>query len=344
VERGRAVGARVEDVEAGGSIEVRAQAVVLCAGAWTEALVRPVRPDLARICRMSRGVHLVLPALPTEDALIVPRPERGRVAFLLPWHGRTLVGTTDEAYEGDPSRVTATAAEREELLAAANRALEERPWSAKDVISEFAGLRVLPPARGGTTAALSRELSIEEPIPGLVMPIGGKLTSARVDAAALVDRAARAAGIAISRSMTAELPFPWSPQARLRHWQRETLERGFALGLDEAVIDACQARYGRRIDLLFGLVEERPELGARIADDAPACLAEVVHAARYEMARNAIDVLRRRMPLLLVTRIDKRRARHVADLLAVELGWSVARRDAELAALIGPVEAAREPG
>ena len=72
-----------------------------------------------RAIRTSKGVHLVLPALPVSDALVLQGKRRGQVVFLVPWYGRTLVGTTDTEFDGDPGRVEVGADDTRYLLAQA---------------------------------------------------------------------------------------------------------------------------------------------------------------------------------------------------------------------------------
>lgn len=54
-------------------------------------------PNCAMRMLTSRGVHIVLRAdlCPQGIGLLLPATDDGRVLFMLPFFGRTLVGTTD---------------------------------------------------------------------------------------------------------------------------------------------------------------------------------------------------------------------------------------------------------
>ena len=137
-----------------------------------------------------------------------------------------------------------------------------------------------------------------------------------------------------------ERPFPWAPDNDFTRWSGEVVARGCALGLDEPTANFARLRYGTRIERLFELIESRPELARRITPEAPFCLADAVLAVRDEMARTLEDVLRRRMPLLLVARPSEQTLREVAELCSGILPWSQERRDQEVATLLsrpGPV-------
>ena len=327
------VGARVEDGESGASIDIRAAVTANCAGAWSNQLVESVQPSAAPPLRLSKGAHLVLPPLPCDDAFLLISKRHGGVVFLIPWYGRTLLGTTDTEFEGNPDRLQVEQASQAYLLAQANHVLKDFPWREADIISSFAGIRTLPGSTG-SSSEVTRELKIEEPLPNLLLRAGGKLTSARVDSAKVVDLAMERMGLQRSRSITGDQPLPWCPAGSYQNWLRETLIEGLELGLDEMTVNTCQRRYGARITRLFEILADAPGLSARIVPDAPFCLAEIVHAARHEMARGLEDVLRRRMPLVLVSKLSQETLTLAAGLMGPALGWSDQRKQDEVASLL----------
>ena len=93
---GRVSGATVQDQLGHASTEIVARQIVNATGRWAAA------SEQGRgWCRLDKGTHLVMPALPTEEALLLTAKSDGRVFFIIPWYGMTLLGTTDADYSGD---------------------------------------------------------------------------------------------------------------------------------------------------------------------------------------------------------------------------------------------------
>lgn len=295
----RVVGANVVDaLDPGHQVEVRANQVVLCAGPWSEDLLH--RPDDARrSMRLVQGTHLVLPAMPTRDAFLLPT-EDGRIFFLIPWYGRTLVGTTETDYHGDPSVVTVPEQDVEYLLRNTHRHCPGLGWQREDVIRSFTGLRALRNELHRDPSAVTREWKAERPQPGLWLPVGGKLTSARADAATLVDRICRTLGKKDSGRPTEDQPFPWAPQAPYGPWLQEQVRVGIGLGLDAETAKALAQRHGNQVSLLHQAMRDDPSNALPLVAGLPFCIAEVDHARAFEMAMTDDDLWRRRIPLHLL--------------------------------------------
>ncbi len=323
---GRVAGAWVEDRVTGRATEVEATVTVNCAGPWMPELSADAPP-----VRLSKGVHLVLPALPVPDAFLLPAAEGGRVVFLIPWHGRTLVGTTDTPHEGPPAPAAVEPADEAALLGAANRVLAGAPWGAGDIISRFVGLRVLPDT-GAATSAITREVRIHDHGDGLITPVGGKLTSARADAAAMVDMVVSRLGRGPRPCATGDRPLPWTPPTDPA-WRRQRQARGEELGMDPVTAHGVLDRLGSRVDELHRLLAERPDLARPLVAGAPFCRGEVAHAARHEMPLTLADILRRRLPLLLVAPPSATELADAAALAGEILGWDARRREAEIRAV-----------
>ena len=87
---------------------MRAANVVNATGVWADRLRPEELHDEAEVpqIRPSRGTHLTFADadLPLRAGAIVPAGG-GRTIFALPWLGRTLVGTTDNDYEGELEHV-----------------------------------------------------------------------------------------------------------------------------------------------------------------------------------------------------------------------------------------------
>jgi glycerol-3-phosphate dehydrogenase len=314
-EDGHCAGALLRDAETGEHFPLRAGCVVNAAGPWAHALTG----DAAPAVELVKGVHLVLPAIPgLTDAFLLTAPEDGRVFFVIPWMGRTLVGTTESAVK-DVRDAVVTDADTRYLLRALATLMPGLNWTEADVLGSFAGVRTLQAENAQSLSAVSREFAVTAPRPGLVMPIGGKYTTARTDAIEIVDQVLAQLGLPKTASTTHRHALPGAPQeiavlGDFTGWQAEAIGGLMRRGLDEDIAHSLSLRHGTRCARIHALLDENPAWAARLHRDAPFIEAEVILAAREEMARSVDDVVRRRMSLsLLVTDGDWKQ--RTADLL-----------------------------
>ena len=304
----RCIGSSLRDTETGERFELRAGAVVNAAGPWASTLVGSAAPAV----KMVKGVHLILPAIPgLEDALLLTAPQDGRVFFVIPWYGRTLIGTTESSVT-DPSEAVVTADEIRYLLDATDALLPGLRFTPADVIGSYAGVRTLQAEDAASLSAVSREFAVLEPRPRLIMPIGGKYTTARVDAVDIVDAVFAALGRMPPASTTHCHALPGAPHedARLGDftgWQAEAMAGLARRGIDVKAARLLTLRHGTRVARIVELVDEDHSLAQPLHPDAPFLAAEAVLAVRDEGARTFDDVVRRRLPLSL--------------LVAPESGW-----------------------
>jgi glycerol-3-phosphate dehydrogenase len=265
-------------------------------------------PDAEPAIAPSQGVHLVFDAsfLPGDSAIMVPHTSDGRVMFAIPWHGHTLVGTTDTPIDGVPLEPVAMEHEIEFILQTASLYLERKPVRS-DILSVFAGIRPLSRAgaAAGQTSALSRDHTIRVEPSGILTITGGKWTTYRRMAEHCVDEAAKLGGLPKTVSVTRDLPIHGS------HADAASFGHLRVFGSDAPLI---------------------VDLGAprHLNPALPYTEGEVIWAARREMARTVEDVLARRTrALFLNARVAMSMAPRVAELLATELGrdpaWSQAQ-------------------
>jgi glycerol-3-phosphate dehydrogenase len=295
-------GVLVRDMEGEADFPAAARVVVNAAGPFCDEIRHMVDPKSPPLVAASQGSHVVLDRsfLPGADALLIPETPDGRVLFAIPWHGHTLVGTTDIAIPSAPVEPRATDAEIEFILETAARYLTRKPRR-EDVLSTFAGVRPLVKAATGNTAALARDHAIRVDAPGLVTITGGKWTTYRNMAEGCVNKAASVGRLTRRSCITQELCL-----------------HGYALDVDRR--DPLGV-YGSDAGALRKLIQGSPALAVPLHPELPYCGAEVVWAVRAEMARTVGDVLARRTrALLLNKRAAVAMAPRVAELMAQELG------------------------
>jgi len=300
-EGGYVTGLVAEDVESGRQATIRAKAVVNATGCFTDAIRRMDEPDAATIVAPSQGVHLVLDGsfLAGDSAIMVPRTSDGRVLFAIPWHGRTVVGTTDTPIEDVSLEPRALDEEVAFILETAAQYLHKAPRR-QDVLSVFAGIRpLIRAADAGSTASLSREHSILIAPSGLLTIAGGKWTTYRNMAQDCIDQVAVLGKLEQRDCVTKSLRI---------HGYHEDVDRFGELGV-----------YGADAEAIEALAREDPALGVPLHPALPITPAWVIWAVREEMALTVDDVLSRRSrSLLLNAAATIEIAPEVAALLARE--------------------------
>lgn len=174
--------------ENGASRRCEARALVNAAGPWIEtarARIEPKPPGFA--VDFVAGTHVELEGSLARGIYYVEAPRDRRAVFAIPWKGRTLVGTTETPYVGDPARVVPTDGEIAYLL---ETYAHYFPARSTKVVASWAGLRVLPKGEGRAFDR-PRETTLvvdDEARPSLVAIYGGKLTGYRATAERVVDR------------------------------------------------------------------------------------------------------------------------------------------------------------
>jgi glycerol-3-phosphate dehydrogenase len=328
---GRSAGVAFVEADSGERIEVAADHVVNATGVWADTIRPEVveEEDVPRIAP-SRGTHLLLDAadLPMGSAACIVPAGQGRMIFALPWYGRTLIGTTDNDFEGDTRHPRPAEAEVEYLLTAAN-AFFGTALGAGDLVGAYAGVRPLISAGDPRKSVdISRKEELYETSSGMLTITGGKLTTYRRMAKLTVDRLVEREGRE-APCRTAEIPLGMEARPA-------DLEAPDEIG--EAALSQLAFRYGHAARRVLDLARERPELGAPIVPGRPDLLAEATLAARREQARRLEDVLLRRTRLGILAAPalrDPQVLRPIATAMGAELGWSEARVGEEIAAWDG---------
>jgi len=291
--------------------------VVNATGIFTDETRHLAEPAAETMMVPSQGIHLVFDRsfLTGDTALLVPHTDDGRVLFAVPWHNRTLVGTTDTPINAISYEPLPFEEEIEFVLETAGRYLSHKP-TRDDILSVFVGIRPLAKAAGsgdGKTSSISRDYTIHIDHVGLLTIAGGKWTTYRHMAEDCVDHAVTLGGLEERPCVTAS-----------------THIHGYYLQPDEL---GSLSVYGSDAAAILALTKENPELARLLHPGLPYIGAEVVWAARHEMSRTVDDALSRRTrALLLNARAAVEVAPAVAALLAAELGKNSAWIEAQVAA------------
>jgi glycerol-3-phosphate dehydrogenase len=288
---------RATIADAAGEREVRARILVNAAGPWVmDVIDRATRAPSRRAVRLVKGSHIVVPRLYEGDhALMLQNPDR-RIVFAIPYEGRfTLVGTTDEPWEGPPGKAAIGEGETDYLVETANRYFE-RKIDRSDIAWSYAGIRPLYDDQAGDASAVTRDYLLDLDTDGAPMLsiFGGKITTYR-------KLAEHALG----------LLRPHLPAAGADWTAGATLPGGDMPGQDfdafvaslvasrpqlpQPLLRRLARAYGTRVSALLGDARTMADLGEGFGGDLTA--AEIDYLVAEEWAATAEDILYRRSKL-----------------------------------------------
>lgn len=283
-ENGRAAGVTARDLMSEGSsgvLQIHARRVVVCAGAWTNELLKQDDSRAAERVRPTKGAHLVIDKKISERALLIPARRDKRIFFVIPWKTGTMIGTTDTDFTGTPDHVKAEAEDLDYLIQEAARVFPGLNFSSRDIRISFAGLRPLL-RHEGTASGISREHEIFESGSGVSYIAGGKYTTYRAIAEDFVGKLISGPSIEKFYGST------------IKDKAEALAARS---GVPVATAEYLLNLYGSRAADVLSLVSKNSSLGQPISPGYPAILAQLHYSRDVEMALTAEDVFARRLVL-----------------------------------------------
>ena len=344
---GRRVGrTRVRDVLTGEEFDVRARVVANITGPWSDivlGLLRYEPPD--RIVLRSKGIQILAPLLCEKYAFGVPSRQRDveavfrrgtRLLFVTPWRGRSLIGTTDTVYRGDPDDFSITERDIAEFLAEFNAAYPGACLKRGDISFWYGGLRpITEETIQRDVSKASRKYEIcdhakNDRIQGLIGVVGVKYTTCRFLAEKVVDLVFRKLGYPKPpRPLTKQKPVFGGRIEKFEDFMQDAI-RERPDHVSESVMRRLIYNYGSEYRRVLRYVEEDASGAGTVPGSEEVLRAEVVHGVREEMARRLTDAVLRRTDLGSLGHPGEAALAACADIMAAELGWDNARREKEL--------------
>lgn len=329
-EDGQVRGVQVSDRLQDRQIPVRARAVINATGVWADELRHQLPPQTEETAskeasashlhlRPLRGSHLVFEywRLPVSQAISLKHPQDGRMVFINPWEGVSVVGTTDlDHTEGLEAEPAISPQEVAYLLSAAQTFFPGLKLELEDIVSTWAGVRpVVSRGRELEPSKESRDYAIWQEN-GLLTVTGGKLTTFRVIAHQALQKLVDYFG---------ELQPPEKEK-----WAAFTpvkLDLPPELSGDKALWRRLVGRYGQEA---LSLVKQAQTGELSLIPQTPYLWAELRWAARAEGVIQLDDLLLRRLRLGLLLRQGGRALLpQLRQICQEELGWDEARWEKE---------------
>lgn len=191
--------------ETGDERTLGCRTLVNAAGPWVEEVRGTIEPRMPGFeLDLVAGTHIELEGQIERGIYYCEAPRDRRAVFVIPWKGRTMVGTTELSYRGDPARVEPTGDEVSYLEEVLHHYF---PHHRGQRVDAWAGLRVLPRGEG---AAFSRPRETTFVVddtdkPRALAIYGGKLTGYRATAEKVMQRLAPSLPARMRRAHTSEL-------------------------------------------------------------------------------------------------------------------------------------------
>jgi len=320
VTHGRVRGVLLRDQLTGRDERVDTAWVINCSGPWADRVcqrssIRMDKPMLGGV----RGSHIVLPRFPgSPNTALYTEAADGRPFFVLPWNDQILVGTTEVADNGDPSRTVPSAEEISYLVRSVAQLFPKAKLSAQSVKHAFAGIRPLPYSPGNRPSAVTRQHMLhdhsDDGAAHMISVIGGKLTTA----AALARDCARKIGLSAAEPNTMAI----GPGPALDPLLDESVLEIARIGsVSEETARGMLEWHGKRAAHIARMALVSAELRAPICPHSSHIVAEVVEAYRRELAVTLGDVLLRRVPVALGPCWSEFCSREAALRISAVLGW-----------------------
>ena len=343
---GTLAAAQVRDVLSGDRFSVRGRQFINLTGPWADVVLGYLRqPDPNRVVRRSKGIQLILPGRAPEFAFAVESRQKDKAAliargnrsfFVVPWRGSAMIGTTDSLYEGDPDGYGVTEADLDAFMAEFKSAWPSCPWTRADVKFWCGGLRPLGDVDQDPdiVKASNQYEFIDHARTGgpanLLTVVGVKYTVAR----ALAERAAGAVVRKLGRGARAALTdHARLPGGDISDWtafERDALAERRASPVVTRHLLHCHGTAWRGV---LALADAEPALAKPLPGSSEVIGAEIVHAAREEMAISLADVIFRRTDLGSQGHPGAPALDAAADWMARERGWTPDVRARERAAV-----------
>ncbi|MBN1691640.1 MAG: glycerol-3-phosphate dehydrogenase/oxidase [Dehalococcoidia bacterium] len=318
-EGNRITGVEVKDEISGEILQAKGKMVVNAAGQWVDIIKEMLFKNKPPYLRRTKGAHIIIPEV-SRHALVLFSPRDGRLFFVIPWEGFSLVGTTDTDYKDNLDAVYATREDVDYILEGLHLAYPD--VTIDDVHYAYAGLRslALKPGKSASDTSRSHALidhSKRDGLEGLVTILGGKITAYREVAKDGADLACRKLGNK-ARCITDERPLPGAPAMT----SADITDMSQKSGLSNETTTHLSRIYGSRSGEVLAMGGDDRSGLRPISPGGPDILAQVRYAVQNEICMTVSDFMLRRSAVGLRKDLGTDAVATVAAEMQRLLGWS----------------------
>ena len=320
-------GVQLEDIISGQQYRVNSRVVINATGHWMDDVQERFGSSSRQMIRRTKGIHLITRQV-SNNAIVSFARSDGRLFFIIPWLGYSLIGTTDTDYAEDLDSVIADADDVEYLLTAVQHILPS--FKRDDIFYTTAGLRALVLKGGKSASDTSRAHKLidherTDNLKGYISLLGGKITGYSGISEESVDLACRKLRHK-APCKTAEIPLPGAPVVSHEEIQQNARQSG----MDESTVAHLASIYGSRYSAIIDLATKDPEGKQPLCKHSPDIVAQVWHAVEEESALTISDFLLRRGAAGFASCQGLDGVERVAQEMGRLLGWSASEQESQI--------------
>jgi len=337
----KVTGVRVHDLINNKGHEITSTVTINCGGPWADIVLGMAGQDYQpERLRRSEGIHIITRGLINDTSVVGSMTQGGRHIFLVPWRGHTLIGTTDKEYIGSPDEYRVKRSSITELIDDVNACFDVEKITIDDVLHTYGGLRPLVEDQTEETYTSSRKYEIYDNAPdgldGLITVEGGKYTTSR-------NLAQNVMNIVWKKLPEKAFGHTITDRIYLKGSEIRDMNR-FINSLKQDRSDFKQEtteylgrNYGTESGEVFAIADKDKTLAETLNSDGE-IMAQVVYAAKNEMALKLSDIVLRRTGIATLGNPGEQTLRKVANVAGKVLGWNKKRIGIELAETIRLLE------
>ncbi|MBN1644155.1 MAG: glycerol-3-phosphate dehydrogenase/oxidase [Dehalococcoidales bacterium] len=320
-------GVKLQDTLSGKEYQVSARMTVNAAGHWMDSVYGMAYGQQKTFVRRTKGVHLVAPRV-SNNAMVLFARSNGRLWFITPWEGYSIIGTTDTDYKNDLEAVCTEKEDVDYLMKEVRYAFPH--LKDEDIFYAYAGLRSLPYTGDGSPSKVSRAHKLidhrTDGIEGFISVLGGKITGYRGIAEEVTGVLCERLGVK-AECRTAKTPLPGAPAVTKEQIEKDAKESGLTVETVTHLADF----YGSRCARILEMVRKDSRGKQPLCPHSKDILAQIWYAVSEESTFTVSDFMLRRGSIGLMQCRGLDAVETVAGEMGRLLGWNPEQQKSRIA-------------